>query len=222
MSTHSNVSARSVSRRRVLAGTAWATPVVLVGLAAPQAAASTGAPDACTTDDNGNVSVLTQGSWSVTSGAIATNENQTGWLGAGGFNSWDNNSSSSAPAVVTALYTFPARTGTVYSVAVKAQTGTGISSVGRARQSLNVDVVSSAGASPITAIMSSTGVPYPDERDGYTTHYNWEGEKSYAGVFAAAHSETVTVRLTFTLDPTVDVNDDIVVSGVTVVQTGCV
>ncbi|MFV0633673.1 hypothetical protein [Demequina sp.] len=30
-----------VSRRRVLAGTAWATPAILVGLAAPQAAAST-------------------------------------------------------------------------------------------------------------------------------------------------------------------------------------
>lgn len=213
--------ARALERRTILRAGAWSVPVIATAIATPLAAASTTAAS-CDPADNGTPLTINAGSWSTTSGALKSDENQTGWYGTNGFRSWDNNASTTQDAVVTATFTFAARAGATYTISATVQVGAGNSPIGVNRQNVWVDVVSSAGAQKLTAVHTSDGNPYPDDIADHTTQYTWDSTPlPYSTNFVAPVSETVTLRYRFTLLPTADVNDDIWINNLAVTQVAC-
>jgi len=161
----SSPAAVQISRRRVLQGTAWAAPAILVAHAVPAHAAS--AVLGCTVADNG--SVLTQAvvsAFTVT-GRTTSNWGQqrtTGWLDPTaqpehrpnenpwsrtlGFVSMDDNASATQNAQITASYALFIQQGATYALAFNLQVGFA-NAVSSSRQSLVIEAVSDAGVTTL-------------------------------------------------------------------------
>lgn len=237
-------------------GAAWVTPAVLVATSSPPAAASGGAgeePPPCVDSDLGAAAAVTPLDWEVTSGALHRDWRTTGWTPASdddaaaisvpnnwwsisgpGFLSMDDNLSSSAPAEVTARYTFEASSAVVYRLSLDLRTGYGSDSgwiSSRQRMTLTAD-----GTHGSTALLSlavahpadkgrPTGSPSDDEvaAQGYALLPIGTATRD---VLLSGVSGLVTLTFTFTVDPVIDarghqVSDDIWVSKPSVVQAGC-
>ncbi|MCG7309843.1 hypothetical protein [Brachybacterium sp. ACRRE] len=204
-------------RRALLATAAWVAPTAVAATAAPALAASA---ERCTPDDDGQQVVPSGTSWSVVSGELKTDENETGWLDIDEFRSWDNNASTTEDAVLEAVRDFTARAGATYEVTLAVTVGVGNSPIGRDRQRVQIDAVQGASESKIVWV-NATNV-WAEDMPGYVNQYTWDGSPvTYSATFTAAETGPAVLRLRFTLAGTPDVNDDIWVRQITTQQIAC-
>lgn len=204
-------------RRELLKTAAWATPSMMLATAAPAFAAST---DRCVPEDDGRSMTLGGHAWTMVSGALKTDENETGWLDADEFRSWDNNASTSEPAVFDAVTTFDAAAGATYEISLEVTVGAGTSPVGRNTQQVQIDVLAGAGEHKIVWVNATQ--EWAEELEGFTNQYTWDtAAVPYSATFTATEAGQATLRCRFTLPETPDVNDDIWVRRLRVIQIGC-
>lgn len=155
----------------------------------------------------------------MVAGELKTDENETGWLDADEFRSWDNNASTTEAAVLDAVTTFTAAAGATYEIAFEVTVGAGTSPIGRNTQQVQIDVL--AGEAHKIVWINATQT-WEEVMEGFTNQYTWDtAPVPYDGTFTAAETGLATLRYRFTLPATPDVNDDIWVRRLAITQISC-
>lgn len=209
---------RPLRRRTLRAAAVWAVPTAVLASAAPAVAASA---SACSSAEDGTSLTGYARSWTTVSGELKTDENQTGWTSADEFRSWDNNASSTEPAVIEATTEFSGLAGATYAVSLDAVVGAGTSPNGVQDQAVQIDVIVGGIAHKLVWVLATTVLGR--EREGHVNQCTWDQSPvtyTLEGL-TLEQSSTIVVRYRFTLDPTADVNHDIWVQNLEVVQTAC-
>lgn len=213
-----------IGRRTIIQGAAWSVPVIAVAAAAPAFAASGGpVADACDGANTGTTSTVVQGTWGPETGLVEEGGAYETDFTPTGFQSYWNNESLTSETTFTATYTFTATKSTDYLISFDINTSPG-NGIGGAMGSAAQGVVVTAGSETLASVRTH-------DRTDYSAPAWWDPSSTpVAAPYFSALGGPVTITFTFTLAPRggaseggtdATVNDDIIVTTPTVVQTGC-